>query len=100
MTNIPSCSIPLSPVADTEGLAYLEAMYHLVQLISRRLNPDALTNSTYAQILENCQAAEAIRNKMLPQLRSREACRTVIDRLQYLAIRLHTSFVVSVCCRP
>lgn len=37
---------------------------------------------------------------MIPQLRSKEACRSAIDRLHYYAIRLHTSFVVSVCCRP
>ncbi|KAK3934263.1 fungal-specific transcription factor domain-containing protein [Diplogelasinospora grovesii] len=100
MTNIPCCPIPLSPTADTEGWAYLEAMYHLCQIISERLNPDAVANATYAQILDNCQAVEGIRDKLLVQLRNKEDCKSALDRLQYFAVRLHTSFIVSVCCRP
>jgi hypothetical protein len=100
MTNIPCCPIPLSPTANTDGWAYLEAMYHLCQIISQRLNPDAIANATYAQILDNCKAVENIRDKLLGQLRSKEACKSALDRLQHFAIRLHTSFIVSVCCRP
>lgn len=100
MTNIPCCPIPLSPRADSEGFAYLEAMYHLCQIINQRLNPDAVAAANCDQILDNCRATETIREKMMPQLRTRDACRTVVDRLQYFAIRLHTSYVVSVCCRP
>ncbi|KAH8898222.1 hypothetical protein GQ53DRAFT_636655 [Thozetella sp. PMI_491] len=100
MTNIPCAPIPMSPVAETEGWAYLEAMYHLCEIISRRLNPDAIADASYARILENCNAVENIREKLLPQLRSKEACKSAVDRLQHFAIRLHTSFVISVCCRP
>ncbi|KAL2015361.1 hypothetical protein VTK56DRAFT_5758 [Thermocarpiscus australiensis] len=100
MTNIPCCPLPLSPTANTEGWAYLEAMYHLCQIISERLNPDAAANATYVQILDNCAAVESIRGKLMPQLRSKDACRSALDRLQHFAIRLHTSFVISVCCRP
>ncbi|ROV94478.1 hypothetical protein VSDG_05921 [Cytospora chrysosperma] len=100
MTNIPCCPIPLSPKADTEGFTYLEAMYHLCQLINRRLNPDAIAEATVGQILDNCRAAENLREKVLPQFRTKEACKTAVDRLQHFAFRLHTCFVVSVCCRP
>lgn len=100
MTNIPCCPIPLSPKADTEGFTYLEAMYHLCQLINRRLNPDAIAEATFGQILDNCRAAENLREKVLPQFRTKEACKTAVDRLQHFAFRLHTCFVVSVCCRP
>ncbi|KAL2270612.1 hypothetical protein VTJ83DRAFT_2796 [Remersonia thermophila] len=100
MTNLPCCPIPMSPSADTEGWAYLEAMYHLCQLISTRLNPDALATATYAQILDNCEAVEHIRNKLAVHLRSKDTCRTAVDRLQHFAIRLHTSMIISVCCRP
>jgi hypothetical protein len=34
------------------------------------------------------------------ELRLKDACKTVQDRLQHYAIHLHTSFVVSVLCRP
>lgn len=100
MTNIPCCAIPLSRTAETEGLTYLEAMYHLCEFINRRLNPDALNEATYIEILSNCQAIERLRERVIPQIRSKEACKSAVDRLQHFAIRLHTSFVVSVCCRP
>ncbi|KAK4246896.1 fungal-specific transcription factor domain-containing protein [Corynascus novoguineensis] len=100
MTNIPCCPIPMSPAANTEGWAYLEAMFNLCQIISHRLNPDAITNATYTQILDNCAAVENIRSKLSIQLRNKETCKSALDRLQHFAIRLHTSFMISVCCRP
>lgn len=90
----------MSPAAETEGWAYLEAMFNLCQIISQRLNPGAIGNATYEQILENCDAVEAVRNKLSIQLRSKETCKSAMDRLQHFAIRLHTSFMISVCCRP
>lgn len=100
MTNIPCCPIPLSPTASTEGLTYLEAMYHLCEIINRRLNPDAIAEASYMEILNNCQATERLRERVIPQIRNKEACKSAVDRLQHFAIRLHTCFVVSVCCRP
>lgn len=100
MTNIPCCPIPISPSATIEGLSYLEMMYHLCELISERLNPDATADYTYQSIIDNCEAVEALRTMVYPQLRSKEACKSVVDKLQHYATRLHTSFVVSVCCRP
>jgi hypothetical protein len=75
-------------------------MYQLCQIISQRLGPDSVANSTYEQILQNCDAVKGIRDKLLVQLRSKEACKSAMDRLQHFAIRLHTSFMISVCCRP
>lgn len=100
MTNIPCCPIPLSPTVEKDGLTYLEAMYSLNEIINRRLSPDLITEATYMQILNNCQATERLRERVLPQIRNKEACKSAVDRLQHFAIRLHTSFVVSVCCRP
>ncbi|KAI1739786.1 fungal-specific transcription factor domain-containing protein [Xylaria scruposa] len=100
MTNIPCCPIPISPSAATDGLSYLEMMYHLCELISKRLNPDATADYTYQSIMNNCEAVESLRGMVYPQLRSKEACKSVLDKLQHYATRLHTSFVVSVCCRP
>ncbi|KAI0548108.1 fungal-specific transcription factor domain-containing protein [Xylaria curta] len=100
MTNIPCCPIPISPSAATDGLSYLEMMYHLCELISKRLNPDATAEYTYQSIMSNCEAVESLRGMVYPQLRSKEACKSVLDKLQHYATRLHTSFVVSVCCRP
>ncbi len=99
MTAHTTCPIPHGLDA-SEGWRYLEAMYHLCQFIGKRLSPEEVASATYAKIIENCQYVEAIRDKMVPQLRSKEACRSAIDRLHHYAIRLHTCFVVSVCCRP
>lgn len=100
MTNIPCCPIPLSPTAESDGWGYLEVMMRLCQIIAERLNPDAVATTTYAQILDNCQAVEAVRAKVAQNIRNKEACKSAVDRLQYYAIRLHSSFVISVCCRP
>ncbi|KAI0110335.1 fungal-specific transcription factor domain-containing protein [Nemania sp. FL0031] len=100
MTNIPCCPIPIAPNAAVEGLSYIEMMYHLCELISKRLNPDATAEYTFQMIMDNVEAVESLRTMVYPQLRSKEACKSVIDKLQHYATRLHTSFVVSVCCRP
>lgn len=99
MTNAGAIPIPIANPSPG-NLEYLEAMYHLCKIISQRLNPEALAAATYDTILENCRTTEAIRDQMKPQLRSKEACKSALDRLCYFAIRLHTSFIVSVCCRP
>lgn len=100
MTNIQCCPIPLSPSKAVQGLSYLEAMYTLTKIISERLNPDATAAVTYDTILENCREIEAIRENVYPQLRSKDAAKTAVDRLQHYGTRLHTAFVISVCCRP
>ena len=97
MTNIQCCPIPLSPKSSADELSYLEAMYHLCYLISDRLNPDATAAPTYEKIIENCQEFESLRQRVYPHLRNKEALRTAVDRLQHYALRLHTSFCVSVC---
>ncbi len=99
MTNGRDCPVP---VHDNLGgtWTYLQGMYHLCEIISERLNPEAAAKATYHQILKNCQEIEVIREKMVPQIRSKEACKSALDRLHYFAIRLHTSFTMSVCCRP
>ncbi|KAK9414093.1 putative Zn(2)-C6 fungal-type domain-containing protein [Seiridium unicorne] len=100
MTNIQCCAIPLSPSATVGGLSYLEAMYHLCQIISEKLNPDDIATATYDTIMANCEQVMSLRQRVYPQLRNKEALKTVVDRLQHYALRLHTAFVVSVCCRP
>ncbi|KAL2880276.1 hypothetical protein SGCOL_004325 [Colletotrichum sp. CLE4] len=79
---------------------YLDTMYHLCEIISRRLNPDVATTVSYEQMVENCEAVENLRNMVAPNIRIKEQCKRAIDRLQHYAVRLHTSFVISVCCRP
>ncbi|EGX94424.1 Fungal specific transcription factor [Cordyceps militaris CM01] len=100
MTNFPSCSIPVKIQSSGGEYAYLEMMYHLIEIISRRLNPDAMATPSYAEIVENCDTVEALRTRASAHMKDKDKCKTALDRLQYFAIRLHTSFVISVACRP
>ncbi|OLN87452.1 Thiamine repressible genes regulatory protein thi1-like protein 2 [Colletotrichum chlorophyti] len=100
MTNIPCCPIPTVQHTTAGEYGYLDTMYHLCEIISRRLNPDAATTVSYEQMVDNCEAVENLRNMVAPNIRIKEQCKRAIDRLQHYAVRLHTSFVISVCCRP
>ena len=94
------CQLPLGPTALTEGYNYTEAMYHLCQKILQSVNNDSNSQPEFNQIIADCIDVENIRQQVRPSLRLKEAWKTVQDRLQYYAIRLHTSFIVSVLCRP
>lgn len=100
MTDFPSCAIPVMTKTPNGEYTYLEMMYHLIEIISRRLNPDAIATATYNQIVENCDTVEGLRTRACPHMQDKHKCKTALDRLQYFAIRLHTSFVISVSCRP
>lgn len=100
MTNFASCAIPLSPETMGGNYSYLETMYHLMEIISRRLNPDLMANPSYEEIVNNYEAVKALRSRACPHIQDKEKCKTALDRLQYFAIQLHTSFVISVACRP
>ena len=100
MTNFPSCPIPVHSDSSAGNFGYLETMYHLIEIISRRLNPDIVDLATYEQIMENCEAVKALRNRACAHIQDKDKCKTALDRLQHFAIRLHTSFVISVGCRP
>ena len=100
MTDFPSCPIPLNPESTPGNYTYLETMYHLIEIISRRLNPDMLNAATYTELVDNCETVEALRSRACAHIQDKDNCKTALDRLQYFAIRLHTSFVISVSCRP
>ncbi|PHH55399.1 hypothetical protein CFIMG_000510RA [Ceratocystis fimbriata CBS 114723] len=100
MTNMPCCPIPVLAGQPNANWNYLEGLYHLIQIIRDRLNPDVAARATYQTIVKDCQEIEVLRAHMAPNIRDKDKCRTALDRLQHYAIRLHTSFIVSVFCRP
>ncbi|TVY93069.1 hypothetical protein LAWI1_G000993 [Lachnellula willkommii] len=93
------CQLPLGPTAD-EGWSYTEAMYQLCSKILQSVNNDSNADPDFNQIIKDSQEVENIRQQVCPQFRHKDSCKTVQDRLQYFAVRLHTAFVVSVLCRP
>ncbi|KAK3316856.1 fungal-specific transcription factor domain-containing protein [Apodospora peruviana] len=99
MANLHACRIPGSESRE-DGFSYLEGMYRLCQIVSKRLNPDAAANVTYAEILDSCNEVTSVSVSFHPHLRNKESCKSARDRLQHFSIRLYTSFVISVCCRP
>jgi hypothetical protein len=94
------CQLPLGPNAAVEGCNYTEAMYQLCHKILQSVNNDSSVEPNFDQILQNSIEVENIRQEVYPRIRQKDSCKTVQDWLQYYAIRLHTSFVVSVLCRP
>uniref|UniRef100_A0A8H7TRS8 Zn(2)-C6 fungal-type domain-containing protein n=1 Tax=Bionectria ochroleuca TaxID=29856 RepID=A0A8H7TRS8_BIOOC len=100
MTNFPSCRIPLKSDPSISNYTYIETMHHLIEIISRRLNPESMATASYAQIVDHCEAVENLRSHACAHIQDKDQCKTALDRLQFFAIRLHTSFVISVACRP
>lgn len=94
------CQLPLGPQALTDGFSYIEAMYHLCQKILHSVQNDTTSQPDFNQIMADCQDVENLRLQVSTSFRERDACKTVQDRLHHHAVRLHTSFVVSVLCRP
>jgi hypothetical protein len=94
------CQLPLGPTAATEGWSYTEAMYHLCEKILQSVNNDSGIPPDFNQIMKNSAEVENIRQQVQPNIRQKESCKTGQDWLQYYAVRLHTSFVMSVLCRP
>lgn len=94
------CELPLGPTAMTDGFSYTEAMYTLCQKILISVNNDSNSQPDFNQIIADCLDIENIREQVYPRWRVKDSCKTVQDRLHHYAIRLHTSFVVSVLCRP
>ncbi|XMA20900.1 hypothetical protein WAI453_013691 [Rhynchosporium graminicola] len=94
------CQSPLSENALTIGFSYTEAMYTLCYNILQSVKNDSNSSPTFDQIIANSIEVENIRQQVVPRLRSLDLCKTLQDRLQHFAVRLHTSFVVSVFCRP
>ena len=94
------CQIPLGPRALIDGMTYTEAVYFLCQKILESFHNDSNIHANYDQIISDSIEVEGLRQRVHPNFRTKEGCKTVTDRLHHYAIRLHTSFVISVLCRP
>ena len=94
------CQIPLGPRALIDGMTYTEIMYYLCQKILESFNNDSNIHANYDQIISDSIEVEGLRQRVHPNFRTKDGCKSVTDRLHHYAIRLHTSFVISVLCRP
>jgi hypothetical protein len=64
------------------------------------MRPENLNIAEFDRALEGLQRLDYAYQRGLPYLRSRENCTTLQQHLEHLALRMHTSFCVSVFCRP
>ncbi|KAJ5112907.1 hypothetical protein N7456_001441 [Penicillium angulare] len=79
-------------------LSYAETMHLICRLGLDIMRLDGSTGID--QALEGLQKLDGIGQKSQHYLRSREYCMSLQQNLEHLALRMHTSFCVSVLCRP
>lgn len=75
-------------------------MHLLCRISLDIMGPETLGVVELDRALEGLQRVDDIHQRGLPYLRSRENCITLQQHLEHLALRMHTSFCVSVFCRP
>lgn len=75
-------------------------MHSICRLGLDIMRPDDLGVVESDRALEGLQRLDDAQQRGLPYLRSRENCTTLQQHLEHLAFRMHTSFCVSVLCRP
>lgn len=75
-------------------------MHLLCRLGLDIMQPESLAVAESDRALEGLQRLDNAHQRGQPHLRSRENCATLQHNLEHLALRMHTSFCVSVLCRP
>jgi len=64
------------------------------------LGPEGLGITAVDRAIEYLRHFDSVHQKSQPHLYSRENCTTLKQHLEHLALKMHTSFCVSVACRP
>lgn len=85
---------------ERQDLSYAEVMHSLCHLGLDIMRPENLGVAEGDRSLEGLQRLDSAYQRGLPYLRLRENCTTLQQHLEHLALRMHTSFCVSVLCRP
>ncbi|KAJ5597524.1 hypothetical protein N7537_007608 [Penicillium hordei] len=85
---------------ERQDLSFAEVMHLLCRISLDIMRPETLSVAELDRALEGLQRLDDIHQCGLPYLRSRGNCTTLQQHLEYLALKMHTSFCVSVFCRP
>ncbi|KAJ5684872.1 uncharacterized protein N7477_001217 [Penicillium maclennaniae] len=99
IVSITGWSLPKS-FYERQDLSYTEVMHSICLLGLDIMRPDDLGVVESDRALEGLQRLDDAQQRGLPYLRSRANCTTLQQNLEHLALRMHTSFCVSVLCRP
>ncbi|KAJ6114061.1 transcriptional regulator family: Fungal Specific TF [Penicillium capsulatum] len=85
---------------DRQDLSYAEVMQNLCRLGLDIVRPENLGPVEMERAIEGLQRLDSAYQRSQRYLRMRENCTTLQQHLENLALRMHTSFCVSVLCRP
>ncbi|KAI3109467.1 transcriptional regulator family: Fungal Specific TF [Penicillium roqueforti] len=91
---------PVNSFFERQDLSFAEVMYFICRIGLDTMRPESLSVAEYELAIEGLRQLDYAHQRGLPHLRSRENCTTLQQHLEHLALRMHTSFCVSVLCRP
>ncbi|CAG7928035.1 unnamed protein product [Penicillium olsonii] len=80
-------------------LSYQEVMHSLCRLILDIIRPDSFL-SELDRAVEALNKLDTLYQRGKPHLQVRSSCTTLQQHLEHLALKMHSSFCVSVVCRP
>ncbi|KAJ5691679.1 hypothetical protein N7488_012414 [Penicillium malachiteum] len=90
---------PLSTaVSERNDLSYAETMHLICRIGLDIMRPENLDSSEIDRAIENLQKLDDVCRRSQPYLQ--QNCITLQQNLEHLALRMHTSFCISVLCRP
>jgi hypothetical protein len=101
-TKIVDCGIPLQPRLQTSRRSYEESMYTLCRITLDILHRRVLSLEPEAWLTEVSELKARLDLILVDgqeHLRDVEKCRSIQNRLEHLALRLHLSFITSKICR-
>ncbi|KAJ5563800.1 hypothetical protein N7513_000042 [Penicillium frequentans] len=81
-------------------LSYPETMHLICRLGLDIMRPENLGLTEVDRAIEGLRRLDNLGQRSQHYLRNRESCITFQQNLEHLALRMHTSFCVSVLCRP
>ncbi|KAJ5915318.1 hypothetical protein N7454_011072 [Penicillium verhagenii] len=85
---------------EQSNLSYPETMHLLCRLGLEILRPENLGATELDRAIQGLERLDDAGQRSQLYLRNRESCITFQQNLEHLALRMHTSFCVSVLCRP
>ncbi|OKP12702.1 hypothetical protein PENSUB_1642 [Penicillium subrubescens] len=89
-----------NPVFELQDLSYEAVMHSICRLGLDIMRAETIGLDEVEQAIGYLQRLDSVSQRRQPYLQSRENCISLQQNLQHLALRMHTSFCVSVICRP
>lgn len=88
----------------SSNLTYIDCMYSLCQYAVSAQHEHACCStppdrSTFSRSIDAIAAVRVIHEKALPRLSDKQKCRSIQERIEYFAFRIHQGFVVSFLSR-